>query len=237
MTRTHVIGAAATAALLYAARRYYRNWGTTKDECHQRLPGDELVRPPVLQSTEGIVIDAPVDAVWPLLAQLGQDRAGFYTYQALANLFRPDHHDDHTVGPERQQLTPGDPVALTPPGRLGRRDGVLLRVIQVRDKRSIVLRGTPPEFPWDAVWSFHLEPHWEHQSRLLVRTRAGLRHPGQVFVTEMAGPVVTLTVRNMLQGIKARAEAAADAPHATSTKPDGDHSGVGAVAGPRPQQE
>ena len=45
--------ATAGVALLYAARRYYRNWGTTKDECRIDLPGDELVGQPAVQTTEG----------------------------------------------------------------------------------------------------------------------------------------------------------------------------------------
>ena len=36
-------GSAIASAGLYAARQYYRNWGTTKDECETPLPGDELV--------------------------------------------------------------------------------------------------------------------------------------------------------------------------------------------------
>lgn len=55
------------AALLYAARRYYRNWGTTKDECRMQLPGDELIKPPSTRTTEGITIDAPAEEVWQLL--------------------------------------------------------------------------------------------------------------------------------------------------------------------------
>jgi hypothetical protein len=33
-----------------------------------------------------VTIDAPVEAVWPWLAQLGQDRGGFYGYEWLENL-------------------------------------------------------------------------------------------------------------------------------------------------------
>ncbi len=42
---------------LYGARRYFRNWGTTKQECRMYLPGDELMRQPVRQSTEGVWIE------------------------------------------------------------------------------------------------------------------------------------------------------------------------------------
>lgn len=198
--------AVAVSVLLYAARRYYRNWGTTKQECRQKLPGDELVRSPALQSTEGVWIDAPVEAVWPWLTQLGQDRAGFYTFEAVESLLGLDFHGDKTIHPEWQRLSLGDPVRLAPAGWLGRQEGLLLKVAQIAEKQTIVLSGEPPEFPWHAVWSFHLEPHFDNQSRLLVRTRAGLRHPGQLFVTELAGPAVTLTVRGILRGIKERAE-------------------------------
>jgi hypothetical protein len=61
---TKLARAAALVALLYAARRYYRNWGTTKDECQMTLPGDELVRRPATRTTEGVTIDAPAEAVW-----------------------------------------------------------------------------------------------------------------------------------------------------------------------------
>ena len=66
-----VAGSAIASAGLYAARRYYRNWGTTKEECETTLPGDELVDDPVLQTTEGVSIDAPAADVWPWLVQMG----------------------------------------------------------------------------------------------------------------------------------------------------------------------
>jgi hypothetical protein len=56
---------AAVLAMLYGARRYYRNWGATKTECRMLLPGDTLVADPAIQTTEAVHIDAPVSAVWP----------------------------------------------------------------------------------------------------------------------------------------------------------------------------
>ena len=47
-------GSAIASAGLYAARQYYRNRGTTKDECQTPLPGDELVGQPAVQTTEGV---------------------------------------------------------------------------------------------------------------------------------------------------------------------------------------
>ena len=53
---------AGTMAFLYAARRYYRNWGTTKGECELTLPGDELIKQPSSRTTEGITIHAPAES-------------------------------------------------------------------------------------------------------------------------------------------------------------------------------
>lgn len=50
------------------------------------LPGDELVEDPGIQTTRALTIDAAVRDVWPWLAQIGQDRGGFYSYEWLENL-------------------------------------------------------------------------------------------------------------------------------------------------------
>jgi len=192
-------------AALYAARRYYRNWGTTKDECQMRLPGDELVGDPVIQTTEAVSIDAPPSAIWPWLLQMGQDRGGLYSYQVLENLIGLRFRNADRVHPEWQQLAVGDVVRLAPNGWMGLRDGLTLSVDAITPERSIVLRATPPNLP-EAVWSFHLEPHWDGRSRILARARVGLRHPGEVFAMELARPVIALTTRGVLLGVKRRVE-------------------------------
>src|SRR5262245_23143246 len=83
---TKIVRVAVVAAVWYAARRYFRNWGTTKDECRMSLLGDELVRGPVVQTTEAVWINASAHSVWPWLVQMGQDRGGLYSYETLENL-------------------------------------------------------------------------------------------------------------------------------------------------------
>jgi hypothetical protein len=201
-----MVRVAAAVALLYAARRYYRNWGTTKEECRSWLPGDEMIGRPAVQSTEGVWIDAPTTAIWPWLVQLGQDRGGLYSFESLENLAGLHYHSADRIHPEWQRLAPGDIVRLAPKGWLGLRDGLTVSVEQVVDGEAVVLRGTPPDFPWDAVWSFHLQPRWEDRCRMLVRTRVRLRRPGEVLLTELAGPATALITRGILLGIKRRAE-------------------------------
>lgn len=67
--RNTLARAAGTVGLLYAARRYYRNWGTTKAECRMTLPGDELVKQPATRTTEGVSVEAPAATVWAHLMQ------------------------------------------------------------------------------------------------------------------------------------------------------------------------
>jgi hypothetical protein len=203
---TKIARVAAAAALLYAARQFYRNWGTTKEECRTTLPGDELIGRPVVQATEAVWIDAPAGVVWPWLVQMGQDRGGLYSYQTLENFVGLDYHNADRIHPEWQHLAPGDVMRLAPKGWFGLRDGIVTTVVDVTEQQSIVLRTTPPEHLWDAVWSFHLIPHWEDRCRLLIRTRIRLRHPGEVLVTELAGPAQALMTRGILLGIKRRVE-------------------------------
>ena len=99
-----LVQVAARVALLYAARRYYRNWGTTKEECRMFLPGDELVGRPAVETTEGVWIDAPTSAVWPWLVQMGQDRGGLYSYETLENLVGLHYHNADRIHPEWQHL-------------------------------------------------------------------------------------------------------------------------------------
>ena len=191
---------------MLAARRYYRNWGTTKEECDTALPGDELVSQPVVQTTEGISIDAPASAVWPWLVQMGQDRGGMYTYEKLENLVGLQHRNADRIHPEWQHLAVGDVIRLVPRGWMGLRNGIALPVVALVEGESIVLRLQPPDVPVDGVWSFHVVAHWEDRCRLLVRTRARMRVPGEALGAEAAGPVMSLLTRGMLQGIKRRAE-------------------------------
>ena len=123
---TKIARVAAAVALLYAARRYFRNWGTTKEECRMSLLGDELVRGPVVETTEAVWIDAPASSVWPWLVQIGQDRGGLYSFETLENFVGLDYHNADRIHPEWQHLAPGDEMRLAPKGWMGLRDGIVM---------------------------------------------------------------------------------------------------------------
>ena len=74
------------------------------------LPGDDLAPDARYVTTRAATIDAPVEAVWPWLLQMGQDRAGFYTHNWVERLLRSGIPDTSELRPEWQHLEPGDLV-------------------------------------------------------------------------------------------------------------------------------
>ncbi|BBZ73963.1 hypothetical protein [Mycobacterium paraseoulense] len=183
--------------VLYCARRYYRNWGATKAESQMQFPGDASVSDPAVQTTEAVDVDAPVPAVWSRLLQMGQERGERDDVDGMGSAVGQDNNEGLRVG---------DAVRLAPEGWLGLPDGVTLRVAEIVPEKYVVLNAMRSEPRWNAVLSFHLQPHWEDRVRLLARARIGLRYPGEVFVLELARPAISLGTRALLLAVKRRAE-------------------------------
>ena len=61
------------------------------------LPGDELVAADLPRTTRALTIDAPVEMVWPWLAQIGEDRGGFYSYSWLEKAAGAHIHNANTI--------------------------------------------------------------------------------------------------------------------------------------------
>ena len=55
------------------------SWRATGEELTMPLPGDDLVPSPMVQTTHAVTINASPQQVWPWLVQTGQGRAGFYS--------------------------------------------------------------------------------------------------------------------------------------------------------------
>jgi hypothetical protein len=83
------LGDVVTAAPLFLFaplfRRRHLRWGASEAEVAGATPGDELVPEPSFNATRAITIDAPPEAVWPWLAQLGYGRAGWCSYDLFDN--------------------------------------------------------------------------------------------------------------------------------------------------------
>src|SRR4051794_18649100 len=95
-------------------RPWHLRWGATEDEARASLLGDDLVPQPRLRSTRALTIDASVRDVWLWLAQIGQHRAGFYSYAWLENLVGCHMPNVDRVVPEWQTIEVGDQIWLHP---------------------------------------------------------------------------------------------------------------------------
>jgi hypothetical protein len=188
-------------------RPWYARWGASDEEALRPLAGDELVPDPVAQSTWAVNIAAPPDRVWPWLVQMGQDRAGFYTYEWFENrLLRLHIHSADRIVPEWQQLHVGDRLWFYPENYpIKPRSGP--RVVTIDSNHALVLchQVTGDAETCPGTWQFVLEPAGMNTTRLILRSRSR-RSPTTWFDT-LAEPAYFLMTRGMLLGIKQRVEA------------------------------
>ena len=197
--------AAVPWAYLTMVRPWVLHWGARPDEVGDKLPGDEIVPRPSWQSTRAIDIAAPVERVWPWLAQMGEDRGGLYSYDWLENLAGLEFHSADRIVPEWQTVQVGDIVRFAP-----RQDTLL--VSQVEPNHYLVWRVLNPSThqPADATWAFVIRPTDATHTRLIQRFRFGVgpRLLGKIFYTALIEVPHFVMERKMLLGIRARAERA-----------------------------
>jgi hypothetical protein len=198
-----VIGSAA-AAYIGAVKPWQLRWGATADEVDATLVGDDLVTNPDLTATRAIAVHAGAEQVWPWIAQLGQGRGGFYSYDALDNLVGCDIHSADRVVPEWQDIKVGDQVQLHP--------DIGLAVTAVQHRRALVLRGGVPigpvPAPYDFTWAFVVREQPDGTTRLLVRERYAYTQRWARFLVEPTAVVAFVMTQRMLRGIRDRAEQA-----------------------------
>ena len=187
--RPALLGVLATALYACVVRPWHLRWGTNADDAQRVLPGDELLPMGGTQIRHAVTVDAPVHVVWPWLAQIGQDRGGFYSYEWLENLAGCQMRNADRVHPEWQHREPGETVHLHPAGGL--------RVTLFEPERAIGLDG------WG---TFSLEPLDPGRTRLIARGGVPPGVGAAAYGVLMEIPHF-LMERRMLLGIKERAEA------------------------------
>lgn len=192
-------GYVAMSAMLWP---WHRIWGVQAEEQRMALPGDRTPRLRDFEVTHGVTIDAPPEDVWPWLAQIGQDRAGFYSYEWLERLFLVDIRNAEALRPEWTSRKVGDFVRATQPDYLGGALGSQLGwyVTEVQPNRALVLHY------WGA---FVLLPEGPHRTRFIVRsTMSDPEIPtwGAALAFTLFELPHFIMERRMLLGIKERAE-------------------------------
>jgi hypothetical protein len=195
------MAAAGSAALASAGRKRLLRWGATDAEIATMHPGDELIADANVTATRAITIRRSPEIVWPWIAQLGQGRGGFYSYDNLENRLGFDIHSADRIIPEWQQLEVGDEVRLAPT--------VGLKAAIVEPGRALVLQGALPvakALPFDSTWAFILCQQPDGSTRLLSRERYGYKRWWAPLVVEPTQAASFLMSRKMLLGIRDRVE-------------------------------
>jgi hypothetical protein len=214
-TLTFLYGGLGSAAIggLWALRRWAMTWGMTNDELRHAWPGDDVSPRPIDTATRGVTIHAPISTVWAWLVQIGQDRAGFYSYTWLENLFRAAMPRVERLVPEWQERSVGDDVWLAHPGRY--HGNARQRVVQMVPGAAMIL-ASPADWGHyarhganeDGTWSFTLVPIDSTTTRLIVRSR-GPAKPSlirRLFWFAAFDPAHFIMERRMMLRIKALAE-------------------------------
>jgi hypothetical protein len=184
----------ATAPLI---RRWHLRWGATDAEVAAPMPGDELVPRSSFTATRAITIDAPPEAVWPWLVQLGYRRAGWYTYDLFDNAGYPSAD---RILPEHQNLKVGDWVPMAK---------------NVNDTTAFTVAGMEPNrwMLWqkpNSTWAWKLVPLDGGRTRLITRLKAlyaWRSSPGNALLTLILFEFGDFPMtRKLLLGVKRRAE-------------------------------
>ena len=172
-------------------------------------------------TTRAVTIDAPPEAIWPWLVQMGSGRGGAYSYDWIENLLGLNMHSANEILPRYQHIAVGDELPMG-----SGRPGMTVEVLD--PPRTLAVRVADQNW----VWIFALVPDGG-STRLISRNRiatAALAPAGRLFYTVFMEPGSLVMERKMLLGIKQRAERTA----ATRCAPAAAASG--SSASPRPSR-
>jgi hypothetical protein len=178
-------------------RRRHLRWGASDAEAVGPMPGDELVPGPSFNATRAMTIDAPPEAIWPWLVQLGYGRAGWYSYDLFDNAARPSAERILT---QYQGLEVGDWVPMSS---------------KVNETTAFKVKALEPNrwMLWakpHSTWAWKLVPFERGRTRLIVRLKERYewrRTPGSALVTLVLFEFGDFAMmRKLLLGVKRRAE-------------------------------
>lgn len=181
------------------------HWGTVGSEATDPLAGDELVPEPQWSYTLGVSIAAPPETVWPWIAQIGQGRGGFYSYEMLENIAGCKITNTMQILPEHQHPEVGESIYLhptVPP----------VRIELVDPPEALVLLGSPADLDegWGlSTWQFVVKRTADGGSRFLTRGRYDYSSDWKSRLSFGRFPLEVMTFvmsRKMMLGIKALSE-------------------------------
>ena len=196
-------------------RSHYRHWGATDEEMRRALPGDERVPNPDVLTTMAITINALASAVWPWMAQLGQERGGMYSYELLENIARCQMRNADHIVPE-WEMKVGDQMRMGPQGYPVNQVVALERghwlLMAGADFKSGVAEPLPKPGQTTYTnysWVLYLDERPDGTTRLISRTRLAYAPPTyalKLMWEVFTDPIGCTMTRKMLLTLKQRAE-------------------------------
>lgn len=216
VTAAAVVGPAAVIAFF---NEYQKKYVVDTTPAETPLPGDDLLTDEGRNElTMQIVIDAPPEKVWPLINQLGQDKAGFYSFTIFENMvhflirntYEPQARWQHTKAGDWTfygQQGIGHEIKLFEPGKyfVGKSDS---RTPPTNEGAIAWTPAGTKDFAW--TWGFYLEELPD--GRTLFTTRnlswADIENPVQATIVAglMWGWSSGVMQTRMLEVVKACAE-------------------------------
>ena len=171
------------------------------DDHDRPFVGDERLPDCKYQATHSIDIEAPRSLVWNYLMQLGCDRAGWYSIDALDNDGKSSV--DHLVeGWETRK--PGDKIWATP------KSNGFFDVYEVVENKHFIIGGRAERLgePFSSTWAFILEPLGKDATHLVTRARMKSQPPLKEWIlgTLWMPPIHALMQKSQLRHLKSMCE-------------------------------
>ena len=187
------------AVYLLFIRPFQLLWGATTEEAKRSMPGDELVANPTFVATRAITIQGRPEEIWPWIAQMGFDRAGYYGYDLIENLgSRTGIRSAESLVPELQHPKTGDVMPISSVAHL--------TFGTIQHNQYLIWQSETE--PHDGAFTWALYPIDQNHTRLVSRIR--LRYhwttPGLAldlfteFADHVAVPKILVGVRNRVEG-------------------------------------
>ena len=165
------------------------------------LPGDESIMHRRGGYTQAIDIRAPAGTIWPWLAQVGQDKGGFYSYELLENMVGCDIHNADRILPDCQDIKAGDVLVMHP--------ATPTVPVSIVEAGKILVYGGKVDDSTANVWTFFLQEE-DGMTRLITRWAFDYRPAiaNRIAYNWLLEPIAAVMQRKMLLGIRKRAEKA-----------------------------
>lgn len=200
--------------LSFFLKGFRSRWGMSQAELVHPFPADEFVPEPKSSFTHGVIIQAPASDVWPWIAQIGQGKGGFYSYEALENITGLNIYNADKVLTQFQNPQLGDLVGFGPNDanpivycEAGK--GMAIENCYDFDaKKPFDPKLSTPSNILHLTWLWYVEAIDAKTSRFISRNRVNYTATAKnnFMFNVLMEPVVFAMDRKMCLGIKKRAE-------------------------------